>query len=388
MRHRRPSVEVWQDTLRAFLQDLEQGQVPDWQIRQAADSITLYCGQFCSPTEYLKPGSVQTGRLPEAGSFSPKSAVSRMDEVLRLRHYSPKTRKSYLGWVRRYLLYLGENRQMPPATRDAKAYLCFLATRRQVSASTQNQAFHALLFFHRNALDEDLGDMTDTVRARRGRKLPVVLTVDEVRAVFAHLEGTRRLMLELLYGAGLRLGELVRLRVKDIDTVGRTITVRSGKGDRDRATILPTRLIQHLHEHLGRVESLHRRDLAAGAGEAPLPNALARKYPNAGREWGWQFVFPSSRLAVDPSAGAIRRWHVAETTVQRAMKTAVRRACITKSASVHTLRHSFATHLLQQGVDIRRVQELLGHKSLETTMVYTHVLPTLGGDLLSPLDAL
>jgi integron integrase len=234
---------------------------------------------------------------------------------------------------------LGATRAGVPSPEDAKAFLSHLATRARVSASTQNQAFNALLFLHRHVLEVDLGDMSATIRARRGRKLPVVLSVDEVRAVLAQLTGNRRLMIELIYGGGLRLSELTRLRIKDIDFDAATITVRSGKGDQDRVTLLARRLQPDLQNHLQEVKTLHERDLAAGAGEAPLPNALRRKYPAAGREWAWQFVFPSSRLAVDPESRSICRWHVAEATVQKAMKAAVRKAQLTKPASVHTLRH-------------------------------------------------
>ncbi|MBD3236054.1 MAG: integron integrase [Candidatus Eisenbacteria bacterium] len=314
--------------------------------------------------------------------------LAEMRRLLRLRHYSPRTERSYLGWARRYLRYLGPAHLALPDTTDAKAYLSQLASRQRVAASTQNQAFHALLFFHRHVIRADLGDMSSTLRARRGRKLPLVLSVPEVRDVIEWASGTQRLMLELVYGAGLRLGELVRLRVKDFDFDASTITVRAGKGDTDRVTLLPKRLQPALRAHLAKVAALHKRDLAAGAGDAPLPDALRRKYPNAGCEWGWQYVFPSAKLHSEPTDGKIRRWHVAETTVQRAMKDAVRRSGIAKPASVHTLRHSFATHLLSRGVDVRRIQDLLGHKSVETTMIYTHLLPTISAGIASPLDDL
>ncbi len=370
--------ESWRDTLRVFLDDLAAGHTADWQIRQAAEAVTLYCGQFAETTQSA------TAPAPKPPAGQP---VAAMRELLRLRHYSPRTVDCYTGWARRFLRYLGNCREGPPTTADAKAYLSHLATRRRVSASTQNQAFNALLFLYRNVFDTELGDMAETVRARRGRKLPLVLSVPDTMAVLEELTGSRRLMLELLYGSGLRLGELVVLRVKDLDFEAGSITVHSGKGDKDRVTFLPQRLEAPLRRHLATVREVHERDVAAGAGEAPLPGALARKYPHAGREWGWQFVFPSSTLSTD-SGGTIRRWHVSPATVQKAMKAAVRRAGIAKPASVHTLRHSFATHLLMGGVDIRRVQTLLGHSSVETTMIYTHVLQTMAPDLRSPLDDL
>jgi integron integrase len=265
--------------------------------------------------------------------------------------------------------------------------LSHLATRGRVSASTQNQAFNALLFLFRNVYEVGLEGMAVTLRAKRGRKLPVVLSVEETRAIFAELSGTCLLILEVLYGSGLRLSEAVQLRVKDIDFDARCIMVRSGKGDKDRISLLPDRVRPALEQHPAQVKALHQADLASGAGAAPLPDALHRKYQNAAREWGWQFAFPSSKLA-NGEDGVIRRWHVSPATVQKAMKQAVRRAGIAKPASVHTLRHSFATHLLMQGVDIREIQELLGHKSEETTMIYTHVVRTMAADVRSPLDEL
>jgi len=387
--------EPWHDTLRVFLEDLEEGGTPDWQVRQAADAVSLYCGQF------LGAGggrSTPEGGLsspdeapPVAGLAVPVDPEATMGEVrrlLQLRHYSRRTIRSYTGWTRRYLNYVQTTGSGTPSSRDAQAFLSYLVTEGHVAASTQNQAFNALLFLHRHVLHDDLGDMSATLRAKRGRKLPVVLSVEEVRDVLSHLEGTNRLMIEMTYGGGLRISELVRLRVKDIDFAGETITVRSGKGDKDRVTLLPRRLHDDLREHQPRVRALHERDLAAGAGEAPLPGALRRKYPRAGCEWAWQFLFPSARLAVDAEEKNFRRWHVSEATVQKAMKAAVRRSHIAKPASVHTLRHSFATHLLLKGIDIRRIQQLLGHKSVETTMIYTHVLSSVAPPVRSPLDEL
>ena len=386
--HARPT-EAWQDTLRVFLEDLGEGQTADWQIRQAGEAVSLYCGQFHPPREVPAAESqLAESQQKERQPPTIASTLADMRQLLRLRHYAPSTLRSYLGWANRFLRYLGGKRSNPPTLADAKAFLSHLATRAKVSASTQNQAFNALLFLYRHVFHSELGDMSATVRAKRGQRLPIVLTFDEVRAILAELKGKCRLMLELIYGAGLRLGELVRLRVKDIDFDAGSITVRAGKGDVDRVTLLPQRLRTPLQRHLQEVKALHERDLAAGAGEAPLPNALRRKYPRAGREWAWQFVFPSSTLVTDPETQTIRRWHVSPATLQKAMKTAVRKAKITKPASVHTLRHSFATALLQKGVNIRRIQELLGHKNIATTMIYTHVLPSIAPDVSSPLDEL
>lgn len=395
--------EAWHDTLRVFLEDLEAGGTPDWQVRQAADAVSLYCGQFLvaaggrsisggGPSVPREGGCPSPDEAPpavcRAVPADPEVIVNELKGLLRLRHYSHRTLRSYMGWARRYLRYVRTTGSGTPGPRDAQAFLSHLVTEGRVAASTQNQAFNALLFLHRHVLHDDLGDMSATLRARRGRKLPVVLSVEEVRDVLSRLEGINRLMIEMIYGGGLRVSELVRLRVKDIDFDAETITVRSGKGDKDRVTLLPRRLHDDLREHLEKVHARQKRDLAAGAGEAPLPGALRRKYPAAGREWAWQFLFPSARLALDSEEKSFRRWHVSEATVQKAMKAAVRKSKVAKPASVHTLRHSFATHLLLKGVDIRRIQQLLGHKSVETTMIYTHVLSSVAPPVRSPLDEL
>ena len=243
-----------------------------------------------------------------------------------------------------------------------------------MSSSTQNQAFNALLFLFREVLRKKLDDLSGTVRAKRGTRLPVVLSVDEVQRLLSCLSGRNLLIAQLLYGAGLRLMECARLRVQDVDFEADVILVRSGKGDNDRSTMLPKAAKDGLLTHLEEVRALHEKDLAAGYGDVHLPDALARKYPNAGKEWGWQYVFPAGNLSVDPRSGKVRRHHVSDTAIQNAMKVALRQAAIVKHASVHTLRHCFATHLLMNGVNIRGVQELLGHKHVETTMIYTHVL--------------
>ena len=374
----------WQDTLLTFLEDLGKSDVAAWQIRQAGDAVRLFCGLFLE----THPVGAGCAASAEGLVLEPSKALEEMQRLLRLRHYAQRTERCYSGWARRYLMHVGKTGPMCPTTADAQSYLSHLAVRANVSASTQNQAFNAILFLHRHVFQVDLGEMTSTLRAKRGEKLPVVLTVDEVRALFSQLEGKHRMMLELVYGTGLRLSELIRLRVKDIDFEGSSITVRSGKGDKDRVTMLPQRLVAALQKHLNEVRALHEKDLAAGAGEAPLPDALLRKYPRAGREWGWQFAFPSAVLALDPHEIVLRRWHISPATVQKAMYAAVRKANLTKPASVHTLRHCYATHLLMKGVNIRRIQELLGHKNLETTMRYTHVLTSIAPEVASPLDEL
>jgi len=316
--------EAWGDTLRIFLEDLGEGLTRGWQLRQAADAVTLFCGQYRErqvagvATDAHETGRSAVsgsgvggqrpgGKCAIAGALDASQLLAEMRQLLRLRHYAYRTERSYLGWAQRFLVYVDKTTGVTPTPDDVKSYLSYLAVQRNVAASTQNQAFNALLFLFRYVLMVDLGDMGTTVRARRGRRLPVVLMPEEARAVFNELQGLYRLMLELVYGSGLRVSELVQLRVKDVDYAAGSITVRASKGDKDRVTFLPKRLVRGLQDHLAKVKELHKRDLAAGAGEAPLPDALKRKYPNAGREWGWQFVFPSTRLNVGDD-GVVRRW--------------------------------------------------------------------------------
>jgi len=269
---------------------------------------------------------------------------------------------------------------------DVKRYLSHLAMERRVAASTQNQAFNALLFLFREVLVQPLDGLQDTVRARRGARLPVVFSQEEVRRLLDAMAGTTKLMAQLTYGAGLRLMECVTLRVKDLDFDQRRVIVRRGKGDKDRSTLLPASLVDPLKAHLWRVKARHDADLAEGHGEVRLPDALDRKYPNAGREWAWQYVFPSAILSPDREDGKLRRFHTAESNLQKAVKEALRKSGIPKHAGVHTLRHSFATHLLEAGTNIREIQELLGHAHVETTMIYTHVLREISPRAESPLD--
>lgn len=308
-------------------------------------------------------------------------------EKIRLRHYSYRTEKTYVSWIKRYVHFHGLKHPAEMGPPEIEAFLSHLALERGVSAATQNQALCALLFLYREVLQIHIGRLGGIVRARRSRRLPVVLTREEVERLFAQLSGTHRLMAGLLYGSGLRLRECLRLRVKDIDFGYDQIIVRSGKGGKDRVTVLPEALQEPLERHLRKVKAIHEEDLEEGYGEVSLPGALARKYPRAGYEWGWQFVFPSSRRSADPRSGVMRRHHAYPTALQRAVKRAVRAAGIEKPASCHTLRHSFATHLLERGADIRTVQELLGHKDLRTTMIYTHVLGR-GTSVRSPFDGL
>lgn len=318
------------------------------------------------------------------------SLLSDMRRALRLRHYSERTEEAYLAWVRRFVRFAGLRHPRLLGAGDVTQFLSSLAVDARVSASTQNQALAAIVFLYRNVLGMPVGWLHSLVRAKRGARVPVVLTRDEVRELFARLGGigAAGLVIDLLYGTGMRLLEALRLRVKDVDFGTNQITVRGGKGDRDRHTMLPERVRGRLLHHLAEVRTQHERDLTAGAGWVALPGALGLKYPNAGREWAWQWVFPAGRAYEDPETGQKRRHHLHETVVQRAFKEALRAGGIAKKASCHTLRHSFATHLLETGYDIRTVQELLGHRSVETTMIYTHVLNRGGLGVKSPVDTL
>jgi len=312
--------------------------------------------------------------------------LTRVRTVLRVRHYSRRTEKSYVGWIKRFIFFHGVRHPDLMGEAEVRAFLTDLALRSHVSASTQNQAFSALLFLYREVLGRKLEGLEEGVRAKRPVHLPVVLSREEVRSVLERLRGVPWLMASLIYGSGLRILECARLRVKDLDFVRGEVTVRDGKGRKDRVTLLPGRLTDALHLHLDRVREQHRRDLSRGGGHVALPEALARKYPNADGDWAWQWVFPASRCHDDPRLGPRRRHHLHETVLQRAFHEAVRSAGIAKHATCHTLRHSFATHLLEAGYDIRTIQELLGHNDVSTTMIYTHVLNRGGLGVRSPLD--
>jgi integron integrase len=312
-----------------------------------------------------------------------------LDQVrarVRLKHYSLRTERAYIGWIRRFILANDKRHPRDMGAPEVEGFLSTLATDGQGASGTQNQALAALLFLYREVLGVDLPWMETIVRAKRPQRVPVVLSRDEVTRLLTLMDGRHGLMASLLYGSGLRLMECVRLRVKDIDFERREICVRDGKGAKDRRVPLPSRLRDVLQQQVERVRVIHQQDLSEGYGAAWLPHALARKYPSAPRELGWQYVFPSSKLSRDPRDGATRRHHLDEGSLQRAVRSARLRASIVKPATCHTLRHSFATHLLESGHDIRTIQELLGHKDVTTTQIYTHVLNRGGLGVLSPLD--
>jgi len=324
----------------------------------------------------------------EAGPPAPQQPrlLDRVRAALRARHYSCRTEKAYVHWIKRYIFFHGKRHPAEMGAAEVTAFLTALAVRDRVAASTQNQALNALLFLYREILGVELPWLDGLVRAKRPQHLPTVLTREEVRTVLEQLDRAPRLMALLLYGAGLRLLECCRLRIKDVDFATSQITIRDGKGSKDRVTMLPSAVKIDLARQVERARALHQRDLAAGAGWVELPWALGRKYPNAGREWAWQWVFPATRLYVDPSTGQRRRHHLHESVVQRAVREAVLKAGLAKKATCHTFRHSFATHLLEDGHDIRTVQELLGHQDVSTTMIYTHVLNRGPAAVRSPAD--
>nr|WP_243317303.1 integron integrase [Geothrix paludis] len=314
--------------------------------------------------------------------------MDQLRERLRVRHYSLRTEDAYVDWARRFILFHGKRHPRDMGAGEVQAFLSHLAVDRRVSPSTQNQAKAALLFLYRNLLEVDLPWLSEVVQAKRPPRLPVVLTPGEVRALFDQMEGGMALVAQVLYGTGMRLMEGLRLRVKDVEFERREIVVRDGKGGNDRVTMLPERLAEPLQAHLERARALHVRDLEEGFGEAPLPDALGVKGPHAARAWGWQWVFPSVQRSADPRSGVIRRHHLHPESVQKAVRLAARAAELVKPVTPHVLRHSFATHLLAAGHDIRTVQELLGHKDVATTMIYTHVLNRGGRGVASPLDGL
>ena len=330
---------------------------------------------------------------PSQPPFEASSGPRLLDEarrVLRLHHYSIHTERSYVDWIVRYVLFhkMQSRADLQPAEAKMEAFLSDLAVTQHVAPATQNQAMNALVFLYKRVLEQPLEGKIDALRADAKVHVPVVLTREEVALVISLMEGTPQLVVKLLYGSGLRIMEAMRLRIKDVDFAMKQVTVRSGKGDKDRVTTFPASLTPLLQNHLARVKTLHQQDLGAGLGEVYLPHALNRKYPNAAREWGWQYIFPAREVSVDPRGGVKRRQHVDPSVINRAIKGVVRRAQLTKIVSAHTFRHSFATHLLQRGTDIRTIQQLLGHNDLKTTMIYTHILQQGGQGVPSPLDDL
>ena len=317
----------------------------------------------------------------------PKSQLlNQMRDAIRRKHYSIRTEETYVDWIKKFIFYHNKKHPYKLNEKDISQFLTHLAVNKNVAASTQNQALSAILFLYKEVLQIEIKTLPNSVRAKRPAKLPVVFTSDEVGKILGHLSGVQWLMASIMYGAGLRLMVCVRLRVKDVDFGYIQITVRDGKGQKDRVTMIPQKLVQPLQEHIDKVKYLHTKDIEDGFGEVYLPFALARKYPNANRELKWQYVFPAKNRSKDPQSNNMYRHHIIESTIQKAVKQAIRNANIQKQGSCHTLRHSFATHLLENGYNIRTVQELLGHRDVRTTMIYTHVLNKGGLAVRSALD--
>jgi integron integrase len=384
------SDEPLADRARRFCEDLERsGRCQDWQVQQAEQAVRIYFLNFLGRTDWR--GQPARATVDERERADPLAVLDELRRRLRTRHYSYRTECSYADWVRRFLAYLSERQGLPHPRVESSAvrdYLTHLAVRQKVSASTQNQAFCAILFLCRQVLGIDVEGLSNVARANRGSHLPVVLSVPETAALLGAMRGTTWLMAALIYGGGLRVSECCELRIKDLDFDQGLILVRGGKGAKDRSTLLAETGRDELRAQLRNAEALHRADRLAGLAGVWLPNAVERKFPNAGRELGWFWVFPSRTLSTDPGVGVVRRHHVHESVIQKAVKAAARTAGIHKPVSVHVLRHSFATHLLLNGVDIRQIQEYLGHANVETTLVYTHVVKELRNPARSPLDIL
>jgi len=323
----------------------------------------------------------------QSGRQKPR-LFDRVRQIIQALHYSPRTEKTYIGWIKRFIFFCGKRHPIEMGEKEINEFLSFLAIKKNVTASTQNQALCAIVFLYRHVLNRDIGLLDGLIRAKRPGRLSIVLTKGEVRKVISHLSGIKKMIVMIMYGSGLRLMECLRLRIKDIDLLSNQIIIRDGKGNKDRITMLPEVVNAPLKEHIRRVWKIHQLDLKDGFGRVYLPYALSRKYPNAPREWNWQYVFPASKRFRNPGTGEHGRHHIHETAIQKSVKKAIRAAGIVKHASCHTFRHSFATHLLEDGYDIRTVQELLGHKDVRTTMIYTHVLNRGVRGVLSPADRL
>lgn len=383
------------------------GKYEDWQVQQAAKSLRLYQyyrSRFCPPNPRSNQQASNDQGLPRVApmlqprpskpAVSPPAVVNwdkvedTLSRLMRLKHMSLRTEKSYLSWVRRFRSFTRAKPCDHVNELDLKSFLSFLAVEQKISSATQKAAFNALLFLFRNVLGKEINGLSTVVASKVPRRLPVVLTKEEIQQIFSHLEGSFHLMATLSYGGGLRLQECLSLRVKDIDFSRGCVTIKAGKGGKDRETVLPESLHDELKRHLQKVQAMYQRDRTKGLPGVPLPSALERKYPSASTEWGWFWIFPSTSLSIDPGTRAVRRFHIYPTTFQKAFRDAVRASGIAKHASVHTLRHSFATHLIESGYDIRTIQELLGHSDVSTTMIYTHVATRNKLGVTSPVDAL
>jgi integron integrase len=373
-----PDTTTFDQQLSSFLSDIGK-KYEKWQVNQAKEAVSLYnffAGRNISKTH--KKGRDWDTEWVKAGEM--------MKRMLRLKQLAYSTEKSYIMWLRGFYKFVSP---LTPANLDdvhLKSYLSYLASERRVAKATQNQAFNALLFFYRYVIEKEVGSIAEVVRSKRGRRLPTVLSKDEVVRLISALDGVYELMAQIIYGGGLRLKECVRLRVKDIEFEKNLLMIRGAKGDKDRQTLLPEKVQPALHKHLAEVRKLYETDRQSNLAGVYLPGALSKKYPNAGKEWIWYWVFPSVNVSVDPRANIVRRHHLSGNNLQKAIKKAAAAKGVDNKITVHTLRHSFATHLLENGYDIRTIQLLLGHASLQTTMIYTHVAHKNFMGVRSPLD--
>ncbi|HFQ80553.1 MAG TPA: integron integrase [Desulfobacterales bacterium] len=414
----KPLIEHTPAEVNSFLEkEGRNTRIKDWQFRQVVDAIRKLFAMLevswlddVDWQHWLRSTCLGEFHPTVAGTIPAEKTITKLAQIkgsalaevrrchgevlqllliqIRQRGYSIRTEQAYESWVSRFIGFCNNRDPRQLGVDEVVSFLQYLVIERNVAASTQNQALNALMFFYDHALQRPLGDLGGFVRSKRPKRLPVVLTQGEVQRLLIQLKGRQKLMASLLYGTGMRLMDCVRLRVQDIDFEYRQIVIRDGKGKKDRVVPLPERLANDLRSQLDETRKLHREDLARGGGEVYIPGALSRKYPNAAKEWGWQFAFPSGRLSVDPRSGNVSRHHIHENGLQKAVKKAAVKAKITKKVNCHALRHSFATHLLEHGYDIRTVQELLGHADVSTTMIYTHVLNRGGHGVRSPLDSL
>jgi len=369
---------ISENQIEPFLKNMNK-RYEQWQVDQAKETLILYC-------YFISNKKKQAVDIRLNFNESWKSAGESMVRMLRLKQRSFRTEKSYLSWIRNFYLFVKPLSPEDLSDNHIKAFLTHLAVERHVAKSTQNQAFNAILFFYRHVLDKEVGSIKNVVRARRGHRLPTVLSRNEVIRLINCLSGTAGIIAKILYGSGLRLNECTRLRVHDLDFERNTITVRAGKGDKDRQTLLPENLVDELHSHLQEIRQKFEQDWKADIAGVHMPGAMDRKYPTASKKWEWYWVFPSDKLSLDPRTNLIRRHHISHSVVQKSVKKAGMAAEIPKRVSPHTLRHSFATHLLEDGYDIRTIQQLLGHADVRTTMIYTHVAKTNIMGVRSPLD--
>ncbi len=384
----------WFDQLPLFIKRLDsKPNLQDWQRNQAEQAVRVYFSGFLAQREEVEqPGPLLVAS--SEGTYTIENSIQVFREALRLKNYAHKTEKTYLFRVKDFLSYVSnqdstrDGANLSDPENQVKNYLAHLALNRKVAAPTQNLAFNALLTFFRLVINKELANMKHQVRAKVGKRLPVVFSKDETKKLLSQFEGTMALIISMIYGGGLRLSECQRLRIKDIDFDQQLIFVRGGKGDKDRSTVLPKSVVSDLRSQIEKVINLHTEDLNEGYGSVWIPPSLSRKYPGAQKERAWQWLFPAKKRSIDPESGEIRRYHVPSRTIQRAFKTALKNAGIYKHASIHTLRHSFATHLLLAGVDIRQIQEYLGHSRVETTMIYTHVIKEMRDPVVSPLDSM